>query len=418
MKALVLAAGKGEELNPLSLTRPKPMIPIVGKPILERVLLNLKENGIRDIIIVIGHLGEQIKTYFQKGKRLGLNITYVKQEQPGIEGAILAGKALLEGENHFLVVHGDIISDAGLVTRVLNSFENLGSDMALAAALQGKVQDFGVVSVDTDGFITKIYSQGEVGQGNYVVAGVFLVTPQIFEYLEKGVKFNQSFIRFKEDGGSVAAAIWPETWFDIGRPWDLIKANKYLLNQIRETKIHHSVNLSDVRIKGPVIIEEGVTLKEGATIRGPVYIGPHSYVGNNALIRDYTSLEHHSIVGMSVEIKNSLIFEKTIVNRLSYVGDSIIGGNTSLDAGVIIVSVHTPYKPITMEVKGVRRTVDLYKMGCVVGDNTRIGVNSTVTPGVKIGTGVVIHPNSTITQDVESFHEVITSTQQTVKKRE
>ncbi|MHA1200097.1 MAG: nucleotidyltransferase family protein [Candidatus Heimdallarchaeaceae archaeon] len=137
MKAVILAGGKGLDLFPLTQNRPKPMITLLGKPILEYLIRELKEVGLRDILIVTGYKGEQIINYFKRGSDFGVSISYADQgDKEGIESALLASEDFVKNETGFMLLFGDIVSEKGLVLRTLNAFENTQSDMAMALILE------------------------------------------------------------------------------------------------------------------------------------------------------------------------------------------------------------------------------------------------------------------------------------------
>ncbi len=399
MKVVILTGGKGEELWPLAKEKTKSMLPLVGKPILQRIIEAFIENGIKNFIIVHNPREKEIQEHFGNGSRWGVQIKYASQEKPRIEGAILAAKPFVENEATFILSHGDIIFDPPFISKLLDTYENMSSDMVAGVALQGEVKEFGVADLTSQGYIKKIITGGK-GIGNYVIAGLSLVTPDLFNYLENGETFISATNKMIQDDLQVTAAVWPYTWIDIGRPWDLLHATRFILSSLEKQIIDTKVDISGATIKGPVIIEKGVTIKEGATIRGPVYIGANSYVGNNALIRDYAVLEQNARIGMGVEIKASIIMPNATVHRLSYVGDSILDREATLSAGSITVNTDPTGKTITMNIKGKPFDSGLTKLGSVIGAKARIGVHSTIYPGIKIGRKAIIPHGTTVTEDV------------------
>ncbi|MCG3224335.1 MAG: NTP transferase domain-containing protein, partial [Candidatus Heimdallarchaeota archaeon] len=136
MKTVILAGGKGLDLYPLTETRPKPMITLLGKPILQYLIEELRDMGLTDIIIVIGYKGEQIKEYFKKGTAFNVNIQYADQgEKEGIESALLAAEEFVKNDSEFLLLFGDIVPEKGLMQRALNAFENTQADMTMTLTL-------------------------------------------------------------------------------------------------------------------------------------------------------------------------------------------------------------------------------------------------------------------------------------------
>jgi bifunctional UDP-N-acetylglucosamine pyrophosphorylase/glucosamine-1-phosphate N-acetyltransferase len=403
MKAVILAGGKGTDLFPLTQTRPKPMITLLGKPILQYLIKELKGIGLTDILIVTGYKGEQIRDYFKKGSDFGVCIHYADQGgKEGIEAALLASEDFVKNESEFLLLFGDVVSEKGLMLRALNAFENTQADMTMTLTLQGDTGDFGIVDIDSMGMVKKagIKKADPQSQSNYVDAGCFIIRTDIFEEIKNKATLSQAINNRIEKGDKVAAAIWEKAWIDIGKPWNIIEANKLLLSKLTVSKISKDVYIApNVELKNAVIIDENTEISSGTVLNGPLYIGPNSYVGNNVLIRNHCSIGAGSIVGFGSEIKNSVLFDESKVYRLCYVGDSVIGQNSILSSGVITVNTETPRREVTMNINGDTVNTGLMKLGAIVGDNCEIGVNTLIFPGRKIASGSTISPGSIIKED-------------------
>ncbi len=403
MKGVILAAGPGEELKPITDNISKPMIPILDKPMIQYAIERLSSNGITDLIIVIKDRNKEIPEYFSNGEELGVRITYVAQKQDGIDGAILSVKTHFKENEKFVLTHCDIIANSNLVTRTLNAADNLGSDMALAVTLESEIQDFGLVTLNSEGLVDQVIPKVDEDSGNYVVAGTFLLTGKIFNYLDKGIAFNECFNSFIKDGGLVAAGVWNETWIDIGRPWDILRATSYLISKLeyskisKKAKIHHNVE-----IKGAVIIEDGAEILNGATIQGPVYIGKNAFIGNNSLIRDCSVISANAKIGMGVEVKSSVIMEGASIARLSYVGASIIGPKATLHSGAITIISRKPTAPIMTVIQGKEITVPLEKFGAIVGPHSHVGEHSSLHPGTRIDSNAIVPPNTAVSGHIKA----------------
>ena len=404
MKAVILAGGKGLDLFPLTQTRPKPMITLLGKPILEYIIRELKEVGLKEILIVTGYKGEQIINYFNKGSDFGVSIHYVNQgEKEGIEAALLAAEDFVNNESAFMLLFGDIVSEKGLILRALNAFENTQADMAMTLTLRGDTGDFGIVEIDSMGLVKKagIKKADLACESNYVDAGCFILTPEIFEEIKTQPSIGHAINSRISKGDKVTAAIWEKEWFDIGKPWNIIEANKLLLSKIKESRISKDVEIgANVVIKNAVIIEQGTEICSGTVLNGPVYVGPNTYIGNNALIRDHCSIGKGSIIGFSSEIKNSVLFDGVKTFGLCYVGDSVIGESTQLSSGVITVNTETPKREITMDINDKTLNTGCMKLGAIIGDNCDIGVNTLICPGRRIASNSTIKPGTSITEDI------------------
>lgn len=404
MKAVILAGGRGLDLFPLTQTRPKPMITLLGKPILEYLIRELKETGLKDILIVTGYKGEQIVNYFKRGSDFGISIDYADQgEKEGIESALLAAEDFVKNESEFMLLFSDIVSEKGLMLRTLNAFENTQSDMAMTLTLRGDTGDFGIVEIDSMGLVKKagIKKADLDSHSSYVDAGCFILTPDIFEEIKTQSSIGQAINSRIQKGDKVTAAIWEKEWFDIGKPWNIIEANKLLLSRIQESRIAKDVEIgANVTIKNAVIIEKGTEICSGTVLNGPLYIGPKTYIGNNALIRDHCSIGKESIIGFSSEIKNSVLFDGVKTFGLCYVGDSVIGENTHLSSGVVTVNTETPRREITMNINGKTFNTGYMKLGAIIGDNCEIGVNSLIYPGRRVASDSTVMPETSITEDI------------------
>jgi len=404
MKAVILAGGKGLDLFPLTQTRPKPMITLLGKPILEYLIKELKEVGLRDILIVTGYKGEQIINYFKRGSDFGVSISYADQgEKEGIESALLAAEDFVTNESEFMLLFSDIVSDKGLILRTLNAFENTQSDMAMALTLRGDTGDFGIVEIDSMGLVKEagIKKADLSSHSSYVDAGCFILTPSIFEEIKTHPCVSKAINSRIQKGDKVTAAIWEKEWFDIGKPWNIIEANRLLLSKVKESRIAKDVVIgANIEIKNAVIIEEGTEISSGAVINGPVYIGPNTYIGNNTLIRDHCSIGEGSIIGFSSEIKNSVLFNGAQTFGLCYVGDSVIGENTQLSSGVITVNTETPKQEISMNINGKPLGTGCMKLGAIIGDNCDIGVNTLICPGKRIASNSTLEPGTSVIEDI------------------
>ncbi len=404
MKAVILAGGRGLDLFPLTQTRPKPMITLLGKPILEYLIKELKEVGLTDILIVTGYKGEQIINYFKRGADFGVSIEYADQgDKEGIEAALLASEDFVKNESAFMLLFGDIVSEKGLMLRTLNAFENTQSDMAMTLTLRGDTGDFGIVEIDSMGLVKKAgIKKADLNcHSNYVDAGCFILTPDIVEEIKTQPSIGQAINSRIEKGDKVTAAIWEKEWVDIGKPWNIIEANRLLLSKVKESRIAKDVVIgANVEIKNAVIIEKGTEISAGAVLNGPLYIGSNSYIGNNTLIRDHCSIGKKSIIGFSSEIKNSVLFDEVQTFGLCYVGDSVIGKKTQLSSGVITVNTETPKREITMNINGKSLNTGFMKLGAIIGDECDIGVNSLIYPGKRIASNSTVMPGTSIKEDL------------------
>ena len=405
MKALILCAGLGKELTPITSTIPKPMIVLQGKTILQRIIENLRDCGIKEIVMVVGYEKEQIMTFFKNGFDFDVDINYVIQEPPkGVEDAILKTKNLLEDEEFFILVHGDIVAEQSIISRTLNTHNYFDRSMAIALTLAKKPEHYGSVLIDEEGRVKKIVEKPVAGKepGNYVAAGIYILGSEIFKMLEKNPVLDQGIQNLIDQGVEFYGAIWEKNWVDVGRPWHILEANKNLMEINEETRISKKAKIeSGVKIEGPAVISTEAHIRSGATIIGPCYIGPGAYIGNNSLIREYTDIGRDVVVGFGVELKSCILMEGAKLGRLCFIGDSIVGKNA--DIGAAVTTVNVPFnkdETIKMNINDKEVDTGLKKFGAVIGEGVLIGSNVSVYPGKKIGVYSKIMPGTIIDQDI------------------
>jgi len=407
LKALILAAGKGERLLPLTRNTPKPMIQLAGKPILQYIIENIRDCGIRDIIIVVSYKNEQIITYFENGYDFGVRIKYVLQEKVGMaENAILCAEKELENEEEILIAHSDFLSDREMIARTINNYHNLNAEGVIAVTLVDQPSLYGIVSMNEDAQIEHIIEKPKPGSepSKYAVAGVYVFRQSIFEALKKNKTLDLAIQDLINSNRPVYGSIWEKEWVKVRYPWDILTANEYVLHTMLSGKgsfISETAEISpNARIEGPVFIDNGATVRSGSVISGPVYIGPNSYIGTNSLVRNHTSISENVIIGFGVEVKNSVILDNTFIGRLSYIGDSVVGRKVEVGAGTQTWNINPLRKPIKMRINGEVITVPREKMGAIIGDKAVIGINVSIYPGAKIGCKSIISAGAIVQQDI------------------
>ncbi len=404
MQAVILAAGEGTRMRPLTYTRPKVMLPVANMPILEHLIIELKKAGIDDLVFVVGYRDEKIREYFEDGSRWGVKINYVTQrKQLGTADALKSASHLLNDE--FLMLNGDAIVGS-------EDFKRILSDNAMVICVKEvpNPQDFGVVEIK-DGKIVRILEKPEKPPTNLINAGVYYFKKEILGAIDKtplskrGEYEITDSIQIAINEGYEFRAVEINTWIDVGYPWDLLKANEELLKKLDKSEIKGEVE-EGAHIRGNVIVGDGTVIRSGAYIVGPVVIGENCVIGPNCFIRPYTSIGDNCHIGACVEIKNSIIMSNTNVPHLNYVGDSIIGENCNFGAGTKIANLRLDSKEIYVSVKGKKISTGRRKFGAVVGDNVKTGINVSINVGTMIGNDVFIGPHAMVEGNVEPFTKV------------
>ncbi len=406
LKALILSAGPGERLMPITATRPKSMIQIMGKPVLEYSIEGLKKNGIKDIIIVVGYQREKIIDYFGYGSDFDVRIRYVFQNEPkGVADAILLAQEELQGEDEFILLFGDVIVSSEMISRVIQTHKKLNAASTMLVTLVDRPQDYGIAKIGTKAKIEEVIEKPSDGiSSNYALAGVFYLNSIFLRYLSLTKFVDKAFNKMIEDNYELYASVWEKPWAEFTWPWDILKANDLVLREYLRKKgswISENANISEsATIEGSVIISDDVIIRPGASIIGPAYIGKGSYIGNNALIRRYTSICENVKIGYGVEIKGSVIFKDTWIGRLSYIGDSVIGANVRFEAGTQTWNWSPRGEKLTFRFNNLEMVIPLEKVGIMVGDNSVIGINVAFYPAIRIGQNVDILPGIVVTDDI------------------
>ncbi len=409
LKAVILAGGSGRRLWPLTETIPKPMLPLGGKPTLEHVINNLKSAGFKEIIIVVGYMKDQIIDYFGNGYDWGVSIEYAEQSQKeSVESAILSTKDLLKDASSFLVAHADVLANPEIVTRTIETHKDLQSDLTITVTLVENPSLYGVVVIDEEARIKEIIEKPERGTepSNFASAGLYVCPIELLKVISTTKTLDQAIQHFIDRKRRVYACVWEKDWCEITYPWDIISANQFILNRLLKGKgsfIAETADISGrVKIEGSVYIGENVVIRPGATLVGPIYIGDNTYIGSNTLLRSYCSIGNNVKIGFGVEIKNSIIFDNTSVGRLSYIGDSVIGRHVEFGAGTQTWNIMPGKGPIFMSFNDYQVQVPREKFGAIIGDETFIGINVSIFPGVKIGYKSIIAPGVILEKNVES----------------
>ncbi len=398
MQALILAAGEGTRMRPLTYTRPKVMLPIANRPILEHLIRTLADVGVSDVVLVVGYKEEVVRSYFGDGSDFGVRIRYVSQRrQMGTADALRSASHLLEDE--FIVINGDNVVGGEDVRRIIDS-----DGFSIGVHEVEDPRDYGVVIVEGSE-VKRIIEKPERPMTNLINAGIYKMDRSILEFVERtplskrGEYEITDTIQMAIDSGVTFKAVRVERWIDVGYPWDLLKANEMILKGI-ERDIGGEVEEGAV-VKGPVVIGEGTEVRAGSYIIGPVVIGRNCVIGPNCFIRPYTSIGDNCHIGACVEIKNSIIMSNTNVPHLNYVGDSVIGENCNLGAGTKIANLRLDGAEVKSVVKGRRVSTGRRKFGAIIGDNVKTGINVSINVGTVIGNDVFIAPSAVVDGYIE-----------------
>jgi bifunctional UDP-N-acetylglucosamine pyrophosphorylase/glucosamine-1-phosphate N-acetyltransferase len=406
---VILAAGEGVRLLPITATRPKHLIKVGGKPILEHCFDALKKAGIDEALVVTHYLGKAIQDYFADGRQWSIKLSYV--EQPSMIGT---GNATIVAESYieddFLLIYGDLLFSEEALKDLIHFHETNRPDATMAVVPVERPESYGIVELENGRQIKRIVekpSQGET-TSSLANAGLYVLSPDIF----RRIKHVKSSVRgeieltdaialmIKDNKKVCAAEISKSDWFDIGQPWDLLEANVWMLQRM-DHKILGTVE-DGAHLLGPVTVAKTARIRSGAYIEGPSFVDEGADVGPNCYIRPCTSIGRNTRIGNACEIKNSIIMDRTHMGHLSYMGDSIIGEHCNLAAGTLIANLRFDDGHVKMVVKNKVVDTGRRKLGAVLGDEVKTGINALFMPGVKIGPNCWIGANFLVQRDIEA----------------
>jgi UDP-N-acetylglucosamine diphosphorylase/glucosamine-1-phosphate N-acetyltransferase len=388
-QAIVLAAGEGERMRPLTSSRPKGMLPIGGKPLLEHLVTRAKEAGVEKFVIVVGHQKEKITNHFGDGSGLGIEIEYaVQEERLGTGHALEMAEGL--AEDRFLVMNGDILCDADSLKRVI---ENEGLAVA-AVRVKDPDPDMDWILEVEEGYLKPVADKGKPLLSKLICAGICLLDKRIFEALRKipasegeGKQERDLMAGLKSllaDGERIGV-VELESWIEIVLPWDILKANETLMPP--DTRGILGEVEANAAISGEVAVGKGTVIRSGTYVAGPVVIGDGCDIGPNCLIKGATSIGDNVWIGNGVVIENSSIMEGTEISHLCYIGDSLIGPGCSLGVGTLVANRRHDNSVVKSYVNGTKAESERRKLGAVLGEGVKTGAGTIVYPGTVIEAG-------------------------------
>ncbi|MEM1657480.1 MAG: glucose-1-phosphate thymidylyltransferase [Candidatus Jordarchaeales archaeon] len=374
---MILAAGKGTRMRPLTFTRPKHMLPIAGKPILEHIINFLRLGGINDIVIVVSPDGDFIMDYFGDGTRFDVNIEYAEQRKPlGLAHAVSVARSLLEDEERFITVLGDVLFKLNLKDMLAFHLKK-EAKATIAVSEVADPTPFGVVKV-SDGFrIEKLVEKPKIPPSNFIIAGIYIFEKEFWDCLKdlkpswRGEYEITDAIQLMVDRGySVYGYLTRKWWKDTGKPTDLLEASRKFLSELSEFYVLGEVQ-KRAEIRGPVQIGRGTVIYEGAKVFGPTVIGERCEIGPDCVIGPNVEIGNDVKLIEKVELRNTIVMAHTLISNNVRLSDSVIGENCKIGSGV-------------------RACGDENTFGVVIGDNSVIG------PGISFSPGSMLGPNSSI----------------------
>jgi len=379
MKAVILAAGEGARMGPFTASVPKVMIPLGNRPLLEYVVQALAENGVRDLIFVVGYRRERIQSHFQDGKAFGAHITYVTQsKQLGTAHAIWEARGHLE--DPFIVLNGSNMVDARFVEDLLAA----APKPAVLITQSERPQSYGVVTVRGKELVAITEKPAEV-ISNLINTGAYVLDSRIFDEIERLAKEGKndlpSAVSALAKGASVAALLTEGMWVDALYPWDLLRLNAAALKTTAERRA--GTIEPAVTIRGRVTIGDGCVIRSGAYLQGPLSIGAGCEIGPNAVLLPSTSLGKNVRIGALTTVANSILMDDVILGPASVVQESVIGSGVVARAGFLAAS-----GPGDVNIEGTWHSVP--QIGALIGEDVEIA------NGVNAAAGTVVNERARV----------------------
>src|SRR5216684_1086777 len=358
MKAVVMAGGEGSRLRPLTVKRPKPMVPITGKPVMEHILNLLKRHGITEVIVTVQYLASNIEDYFGNGSQFGMRITYSREDVPlGTAGSVKNAEEQLT--EPFLVISGDALTDYNL-TDIIKYHQEKGSLATLMLAHVPNPLEYGVIITDEQGHITQFLEKPSWGEvfSDTINTGIYVLDPKVFSYFEKNKQFDFSqelFPMMLKNGDPLYGYIANSGyWCDVGNLPEYMRANADVLQGRVEAEIPAK------NIGGNIWCEEGVEIADEAQLYGPIYLAHDCKVKAGAIIHGPSTIGHYTVVDERAQVDRSIVWNNSYIGERAELRGAIVGSSTSIKSKAVMFE------------------------GSVIGDNSIVQEGAIVQPNVKI----------------------------------
>ncbi|MCT9088426.1 mannose-1-phosphate guanyltransferase [Streptomyces sp. ASQP_92] len=358
MKAVVMAGGEGTRLRPMTSSMPKPLLPVVNRPIMEHVLRLLKRHGLNETVVTVQFLASLVRNYFGDGEELGMELTYANEEKPlGTAGSVKNAEEALK-DDAFLVISGDALTDFDL-TDLINFHKEKGALVTVCLTRVPNPLEFGITIVDEEGKVERFLEKPTWGQvfSDTVNTGIYVMEPEVFDYVEADKSVDWSgdvFPQLMKEGKPIYGYVAEGYWEDVGTHESYVKAQADVL----EGKV--DVDIDGFEISPGVWVAEGAEVHPDAVLRGPLYIGDYAKVEADVEIRE------HTVVGSNVVVKSGAFLHKAVVHDNVYIGQHsnlrgcVIGKNTDIMRAARIED------------------------GAVIGDECLVGEESIVQGNVRV----------------------------------
>lgn len=341
MKAMVLAAGVGSRLDPLTARVPKPLVPVANRPVMELILELLKRHGISQVVSNLHHLPERLIEYFGDGSRLGMSLTFYRETVlSGDAGGVRACRAFLEDDT-FLVIMGDLLTDVD-VTGLVSAHKKKGALATIALKRVDDVSQFGVALTNEDGFITGFQEKPQPGEAlsNLASTGIYIFEPEIFRHIPAEGEYGfgrQLFPQLVNKGAPVLGVEIASYWSDVGT-----------ISQYRLSNFDCLEGRIEVEIPGQRCAQgwlaEGALIESGCRIEGLLLVGRHSQVKAKVKIKGRVIIGDDCVVGEAACLEDSVIWSGSSIEAGAILKNCVLGSGCLVRNG----SMHTDKAPLSV----------------------------------------------------------------------
>lgn len=319
---MVLAAGVGSRLDPLTSHLPKPLVPVVNRPTMEHILDLLKQHTVTDVISNLHHLPEQIREYFGDGKRFGVNLQYhLETELTGDAGGVRACRAFLE-DGPFVVMMGDLLTDANL-TYLFEQHKRSGALATIALKQVADVSQFGVAVTDASGFITGFQEKPAAHEAlsNLASTGIYILEPEVFKYIPTSGAYGfgrQLFPLLVQKGAGVLGVEIEDYWSDVGT-----------IPQYRQSNFDALEGRLKLAISGAKTSwgyqQDGSRIADNAQIKGTLLLGANSFVGSGVKVSGRVVIGPNCQIADGCELNDTVVWANTRLEPKTVLKDAVIG---------------------------------------------------------------------------------------------
>lgn len=373
MKAVVMAGGSGSRLRPLTIQRPKPMIPLVNKPVINHILDLLKRHGITEVIITVQYQADIIQDYFGDGTGFGIKIHYSAEETPlGTAGSVKNAQEFLD--EPFIVISGDAVTNFDL-TKLIEYHKNVNPLATLAITNIANPVDYGVININNEGHITRFQEKPSRGlvMSDYVNTGIYVLDPQILSFIEPNtpVDFGHNlFPMLHEQGHVLHGYVAKGYWCDVGNIAEYMRATANAL----EGDIP-GLDLGAYSSDG-IWAGQDVEIAPDAELIGPIYLGNSVQIKSGVLIQGPTVIRDYAVIDNGAHIERSILWRNCYIGERVQISGAIIQRQCSIKTYATVFE------------------------SAVMGDGTIIGEGAVIHPSVKIWPGKEVEPGAIVNSSI------------------